>query len=166
MEPILIYDTTLRDGTQGKISTFSADEKLKIAKRLDEMGIHYIEGGWPGIQSTGHAFSIWPNAEIQDMPESRPSVPPANRASRPPTIPNLNAIAEKRQPTVAIFGKSWPLHVESIMDNTLEENLDMMPTALCLSQSHGREVIYDAEHFFDGFKDAQDYALETLHGRN
>ncbi|WP_319409208.1 citramalate synthase [uncultured Desulfosarcina sp.] len=162
MQPILIYDTTLRDGTQGENITFTADEKLKIAMRLDEMGIHYIEGGWPG--SNPRDIRFFDLAKRERFKTARIT---AFGSTRKPTIdaaddPNLKAILKSDTPAAAIFGKSWALHVQSIMDNTLEENLAMIADSVAFLKSHGREVIYDAEHFFDGFKDSPDYALETL----
>jgi 2-isopropylmalate synthase len=126
MEPILIYDTTLRDGTQGENVTFTADEKLKIAIRLDEMGIHYIEGGWPG--SNPRDIRFFDLAKREKFKTARIT---AFGSTRKPGIdaaddPNLKAIIKSATPTAAIFGKSWSLHVKSIMDNTLEENLAMI----------------------------------------
>ena len=162
MEPILIYDTTLRDGTQGENITFTADEKLKIAMRLDDMGIHYIEGGWPGSNPRDIRFfdlakrERFKTARITAFGSTRrPGIRAADDA-------NLKAILNSDAPAAAIFGKSWALHVQSIMDNTLEENLAMIAESVAFLKANGREVIYDAEHFFDGFKDDPDYALETL----
>ncbi len=162
MEPILIYDTTLRDGTQGENITFTADEKLKIAMRLDDMGIHYIEGGWPGSNPRDIRFfdlakrERFKTARITAFGSTRrPGIRAADDA-------NLKAILNSGAPAAAIFGKSWALHVQSIMDNTLEENLAMIAESVAFLKANGREVIYDAEHFFDGFKDDPDYALETL----
>ena len=162
MQPILIYDTTLRDGTQGENITFTADEKLKIAMRLDEMGIHYIEGGWPG--SNPRDIRFFDLAKRERFKTARIT---AFGSTRKPNIdaaddPNLKAILKSDTPAAAIFGKSWALHVQSIMDNTLEENIAMITDSVAYLKAHGREVIYDAEHFFDGFKDSPDYALETL----
>jgi 2-isopropylmalate synthase len=162
MEPILIYDTTLRDGTQGENVTFTADEKLKIAIRLDEMGIHYIEGGWPG--SNPRDIRFFDLAKREKFKTARIT---AFGSTRKPGIdaaddPNLKAIIKSATPTAAIFGKSWSLHVKSIMDNTLEENLAMIADSVEFLKANDREVVYDAEHFFDGFKDSPEYALETL----
>jgi 2-isopropylmalate synthase len=162
MQPILIYDTTLRDGTQGENITFTADEKLKIAMRLDEMGIHYIEGGWPG--SNPRDIRFFDLAKRERFQSARIT---AFGSTRRPGIaaaddPNLKAIMKSDTPAAAIFGKSWSLHVKAIMDNTLEENLAMIADSVAFLKANGREVIYDAEHFFDGFKDNPDYALETL----
>ena len=162
MQPVLIYDTTLRDGTQGENITFTADEKLKIALRLDEMGIHYVEGGWPG--SNPRDIRFFDLAKRERFNTTRIT---AFGSTRKPGIaaaddPNLQAILSTETPAAAIFGKSWPLHVETIMANTLSENLAMIADSVAFLKSHGREVIYDAEHFFDGYKDVPDYAVQTL----
>ena len=162
MEPILIYDTTLRDGTQGENITFTADEKLKIAKRLDDLGVHYIEGGWPGSNPRDMRFfelarrECFKTARITAFGSTRkPGIQAADD-------PNLKAIIDSGTPAAAIFGKSWTLHVTSVMENTLAENLAMIADSVAFLKENGREVIYDAEHFFDGFKDDPDYALDTL----
>ncbi len=162
MQPILIYDTTLRDGTQGENITFTADEKLKIAKRLDDMGIHYIEGGWPG--SNPRDMRFFELAKRETFSRARIA---AFGATRKPGIAaaadaNLNAIIESGTPAAAIFGKSWSLHVQAIMEITLAENLEMIADSVAFLKANDREVIYDAEHFFDGYKDDADYALRTL----
>jgi 2-isopropylmalate synthase len=162
MEPILIYDTTLRDGTQGENITFTADEKLKIAKRLDDLGVHYIEGGWPG--SNPRDMRFFELARRESFKTARIT---AFGSTRKPGIraaddPNLKAIIDSGTPAAAIFGKSWTLHVTSVMEITLAENLAMIADSVAFLKENGREVIYDAEHFFDGFKDDPDYALDTL----
>ncbi len=162
MEPIRIYDTTLRDGTQGENVTFTADEKLKIAMRLDDMGIHYIEGGWPG--SNPRDVRFFDLAKGENFNNARIT---AFGSTRKPGIAaeddiNLKAIINSETPVAAIFGKTWPLHVESVMGNSLEENLAMIGDSIEFLKNAGREVIYDAEHFFDGFKQAPGYAVETL----
>ncbi|NNF99747.1 MAG: citramalate synthase [Desulfobacteraceae bacterium] len=162
MEPTLIYDTTLRDGTQGENINFSAAEKLKIAKRLDELGIQYIEGGWPGSNPRDMAFFDMARGESFENGKLT-----AFGATRKPNSQchedkNLIALLEAETPAVAIFGKSWMLHVEEIMENSPEENLAMIRESVQYLNAKGREVIYDAEHFFDGFKDDPDYAVRTL----
>lgn len=162
MEPILIYDTTLRDGTQGENISFSAKEKIKIAKKLDEIGVQYIEGGWPG--SNRRDVRFFKLAQKEHFEQARIT---AFGSTRKPGIksaddPNLKALIASNTPAVAIFGKSWPLHVENIMGNTRQENLDMIRESVAFLRSHDREVIYDAEHFFDGYKDDPDYATQTL----
>jgi 2-isopropylmalate synthase len=162
MPPILIYDTTLRDGTQGENINFSAEEKVKIAKRLDDAGIHYIEGGWPGSNPRDKKFF-----ELADPGDFRNAQLAAFGSTRRPGVAtqddaNVSALIESGTPVVTIFGKTWDLHVKKIMDNTLEENLAMIRDTVSYLKSEGREVIYDAEHFFDGYKDNPEYAMETL----
>ncbi len=162
MEPILIYDTTLRDGTQGENINFSAKEKVKIAKKLDEIGVQYIEGGWPG--SNHRDVQFFELAQTETFKQTRIT---AFGSTRKPGIrteddPNLQALIASNTPAVAIFGKSWPLHVETIMQNTRDENLAMIEESVAWLKSHDREVVYDAEHFFDGYKDDSDYAIQTL----
>ncbi len=162
MEPILIYDTTLRDGTQGENINFSSEEKVKVAKKLDELGIHYIEGGWPG--SNVRDVRFFELAKREQFTRARIT---AFGATRKPGISadkdaNLKALIDSQTEAVAIFGKTWALHVEKIMSNTRHENLDMIRDSVSFLKTHGREVIYDAEHFFDGYKEDPAYALETL----
>ena len=162
MDPIFLYDTTLRDGTQGENITFSAEEKLNIAMRLDEIGIHYIEGGWPGSNPRDLAFF-----ELAKRVEFKHARLAAFGSTRKPGIgpdedANLKALLEAQTPTVTIVGKSWDLHVEKVMSNTLKENLAMISDSVAFLKQSGHEVIFDAEHFFDGYKNNRDYALETL----
>ena len=162
MDPIFLYDTTLRDGTQGENITFSAEEKLNIAMRLDDIGIHYIEGGWPGSNPRDLAF--FNLAKRVEFKHARLAAFGSTRKpdTRPEEDDNLKALLEAQTPTVTIFGKSWDLHVEKVMNNTLKENLAMISESVAFLKKRGREVIYDAEHFFDGFKNNKDYTLETL----
>ncbi|MDA3897147.1 MAG: citramalate synthase [Desulfobacteraceae bacterium] len=163
MEPILLYDTTLRDGTQGEKITFSGEDKIKIAKKLDELGIHYIEGGWPGSNVKDKEFFesaknvVFKNSRLTAFGSThRYGILPKNDK-------NLNAIIDCGAPVGTIFGKTWDLHVEKILRIGLEDNLDMIRSSLAyLKNSHLEEVHYDAEHFFDGFKENRDYALQTL----
>ena len=162
MQRVLIYDTTLRDGTQGEEVNFSAEEKIKVARKLDELGVDYIEGGWPGSNFRDLQFfklaqrETFSTAKITAFGSTRK---PNTRAE---DDPNLKALIQCRTPAVTIFGKSWTLHVRQVMENTLEENLAMISDSIEFLKSQGREVIYDAEHFFDGFKDDPDYAVRTL----
>jgi 2-isopropylmalate synthase len=163
MQPILLYDTTLRDGTQGENITFTADEKVKIALKLDDMGIHYIEGGWPGSNPKDMQFFDlakrvkFKSARLVAFGSTRkPDIQPAEDE-------NLTALLASETPTVAIFGKSWDLHVEAVMNNSLAENIDMIRDSVNFLKWNGREVIYDAEHFFDGYKNNRDYALQTIY---
>jgi 2-isopropylmalate synthase len=162
MDPILLYDTTLRDGTQGENVTFSADEKLNIAMRLDDIGIHYIEGGWPGSNPRDVAF--FKLAKRVTFNQARLAAFGSTRkpGTRPDRDNNLNALLETETPAVTVFGKSWDLHVEKIMNTTLQENLSMINDSVAFLKQHGREVIYDAEHFFDGYTENRDYAMQSL----
>ena len=162
MEPIYLYDTTLRDGTQGENITFSADEKVKIALRLDDIGIHYIEGGWPG--SNPKDMQFFDLAKRVSLKNARLVAFGSTRkpGTAPEQDPNLQALLAGGTPTVTIFGKSWDMHVEKIMANSLEENLAMINDSVRYLKDNGRETIYDAEHFFDGYKNNPDYAVKTL----
>ncbi len=162
MEKALLYDTTLRDGMQGENIFFSPEDKIKIAKRLDEAGIHYIEGGWPGSNPGAQTFFElakeikFSNAKITAFGATRRQDKTCDEDA------NIQALINCGAPAVTIFGKSWDLHVESIMGNTKEENLKMIKESVSYLLSNDREVIYDAEHFFDGYKTNPDYAVKTL----
>ena len=162
MEPILLYDTTLRDGTQGENINFSAREKVRIAQRLDDIGIHYIEGGFPGSNPRDKEF--FDRARKMTFNTSRLTAFGTTRRPgiRPEDDPNLKALLESGTPAVAVFGKGWDLHVTQIMGITLEENLAMIHESVAFLRENGREVIFDAEHFFDGYRDNRDYAVKTL----
>ena len=162
MEPIFLYDTTLRDGTQGENISFTAEEKIKIARRLDDLGIHYIEGGWPG--SNPRDIQFFELAKRIDFKQARltafgatcrPNIDPADDQ-------NVGALMESQAPVAAIVGKSWDLHVQKVMNNTLEENIAMIARTVKYFKENGREVFFDAEHFFDGFKHNKSYALQTV----
>ncbi|HEX5467192.1 MAG TPA: citramalate synthase [Candidatus Limnocylindrales bacterium] len=159
---VLLYDTTLRDGTQGEGLVLSLADKLKIARRLDEAGFPYIEGGWPGSNPKDVEFfaaareMTWQRARIAAFGSTR------HRANRPERDPNLTALVAAGTPVVTLFGKSWLLHVRDVLGATPEENLAMVGDSVAYCGQGGREVVYDAEHFFDGYKDDPAYALATL----
>ncbi|MBC8441250.1 MAG: citramalate synthase [Deltaproteobacteria bacterium] len=162
MEKTLIYDTTLRDGMQGENIFFSTEDKVKIAKRLDDAGIHYIEGGWPGSNpGAQHFFEL-----VKDIKFKNAKVAAFGSTRRPGKTcdqdANIQALINSQAPVITIFGKSWDLHVESIMENTKAENLAMIKESVAYLITHNREVFYDAEHFFDGYKANPNYALNTL----
>jgi 2-isopropylmalate synthase len=162
MKPVLLYDTTLRDGMQGENIFFSPDDKIKIAARLDDIGIHYIEGGWPGANPGAlHFFEM-----ARDMTFTNAKITAFGSTRHPKKTcesdKNLKALIDSQAPVLTIFGKSWDLHVESIMANTKKQNLSMIKESIQFLLSHGREVFYDAEHFFDGYRDNPEYALQTL----
>jgi 2-isopropylmalate synthase len=159
---IRIYDTTLRDGTQGEGISFSMEDKVRLAQRLDALGVHYIEGGWPGSNPKDMRFF----RRILDVPLKHARVA-AFGATRRAGIaaeadPSLQALVEARTPVATIFGKSWPFHVTHALQTTLPENLLMIADSVAFLTRHVEEVVYDAEHFFDGWKRDRDYALETL----
>ena len=162
MEPILLYDTTLRDGTQGENVSFSAEEKLKIALRLDDTGIHYIEGGWPG--SNPKDLQFFELAKKTKFKHARLTAFGCTRKAgiRARDDDKLQALVDSEAGVVAVFGKSWDLHVTQVMGNSLQENVAMIRDTVSHLRQNGREVVYDAEHFFDGYKNNRDYALETL----
>ena len=160
--PIYIYDTTLRDGSQGEQVNFSAEEKLRIARKLDEVGIHYIEGGWPG--SNPKDLRFFEMARQENFQNARLSAFGSTR--RPDRTPrdcqNIQALLEAETPVVTIFGKTWDLHATEILGVSLDENLDIIGESVAYLKEMGKEVIYDAEHFFDGYKSNPGYALETI----
>jgi len=159
---IRIFDTTLRDGTQAETISFSAEDKLHIAKRLDEFGIDYIEGGWPGSNPKDMAFFNLAR-DTQFKHARMVAFGSTKRAKNAiENDQNIRYLLEAETPVVAIFGKSWILHVEKALRITLEENLELIRESIAYLKSKGKEVIYDAEHFFDGYKDNAAYALETL----
>ncbi len=162
MAEITIYDTTLRDGSQMEGVNFSIQDKIHIAQRMDEFGIDYIEGGWPGSNPKDEAFFEeaarlhWKHAKISAFGSTR-------RASN--TVDNdrnMKLLIQSRAPVVTIFGKSWDLHVTEALRTTKSENIKMIEESVAYLKKQGREVIYDAEHFFDGYFSDPDYALETL----
>ena len=160
--PVILYDTTLRDGTQGENITLSLADKLRIARMLDEFGMPYIEGGWPGsnpkdIEFFAAARSMrWERARLAAFGMTR------HRSNAPSDDPNLRELVAAETPVVTIFGKSWLLHVTEVLGASPAENLDMIADSVGFVVDRGREAVYDAEHFFDGYRDDSDYALSTL----
>ena len=162
MKKIDIYDTTLRDGSQREGVSLSVTDKIKIAEKLDQLGISHIEGGWPGsnpkdIEFFRRAAKIkFTNARLCAFSSTRrPGVSASEDA-------NLKALIEARTETVTLFGKSWDFHVHDALKTTLEENLAMIRDSIEYLKSMGREVFFDAEHFFDGYKANPEYALATI----
>jgi 2-isopropylmalate synthase len=162
MKDISIYDTTLRDGSQGEGVTFSMEDKVRIAQRLDALGIHYIEGGWPGSNPKDIRFF----RQIQGAQLKQAKVAAFGSTRRPGIAPgsdpNLQALVDAGAPVATIFGKSWDFHVTEALETTLEENLAMITDSVGFLLRRFEQVIYDAEHFFDGFKRNREYALRTL----
>ncbi|MFH0845236.1 MAG: citramalate synthase [Pseudomonadota bacterium] len=159
---ILLYDTTLRDGTQGEQITLSAEDKLRIAKKLDQFGIHYIEGGWADSNPKDARFF----SMVQKTSFQNGKLAAFGRTRRPHVNPakskNLTALLKTEAPAVTIVGKSWDLHATQILGITLDENLAMIQDTLAYLKGQGREVIFDAEHFFDGYKNNPTYAVRTI----
>ncbi len=163
MEKIYIYDTTLRDGAQSEGISFSVKDKLRIARKLDELGIDFIEGGWPGSNPKDNEFFKEARKSLK-LKKSKlaafGSTRRANtKASSDAVIKNLLK-AETRY--VTIFGKSWDLHVKAVLRASLKENLNMIGDSVKYLKKRGRHVIFDAEHFFDGYEENPKYAIETL----
>ncbi len=159
---ISYFDTTLRDGTQGEGLSLSAEDKVRIAQRLDALGIHYIEGGWPG--SNPKDLEFFERAKSITFTHSRIVAFGSTYrwGNEPATDPNLQALIQAGTPAVSIFGKSWLLHVERALGITPAQNLELIRNSVAFLKAHDKHVIYDAEHFFDGYKDDADYALSTL----
>jgi 2-isopropylmalate synthase len=159
---IVLYDTTLRDGAQREGVSFSVDDKLKIAQRLDRLGVHYVEGGWPGSNPKDMVFfERAPELELEQ------AVVVAFGSTRRTGVAveedaNIGALVAANTPAVAVVGKSWDLHVRQVLNTTLEENLRLIADSVRYLKAQGREVIYDAEHFFDGYRADAAYARETL----
>ncbi|GIV78459.1 MAG: citramalate synthase [Litorilinea sp.] len=160
---IQIFDTTLRDGTQGEGVSFSCDDKLRIARRLDEFGVDYIEGGWPGSNPKDMEFFDRAQRELKLRHARIAAFGSTCRAGLDPADdPQIQLLISANTPVVTIFGKSWDLHVREVLRTSMEENLRMIRESVRYIKSQGREVIYDAEHFFDGYKANPEYALATL----
>ncbi|TMV47789.1 citramalate synthase [Paenibacillus mesophilus] len=160
--PVIIFDTTLRDGTQGEGISLSVEDKLKIAQKLDQLGVHYIEGGWPG--SNGKDIEFFHRSNELNLSHAKITAFGSTRRkdSKAETDPNLNRLVESGVRVATIFGKSWDFHVHTAIQTTLEENLNMIYDSVRYLKSQGLEVIYDAEHFFDGYKNNTEYALSTI----
>ena len=159
---VIIYDTTLRDGTQGEQTNFSAEEKLRIAQRLDDVHFHYIEGGWPGSNPKDvRFFEMAKNVKFKN---SRLTAFGSTRRahSKTESCPNLKALIKAGTPAAAIVGKSWDLHVAEILKTDLDENLAMIADSVEYLKSMGREVLFDAEHFFDGYKNNSRYTTKVV----
>ena len=159
---IWLYDTTLRDGSQREGISLSLEDKLRIAHQLDEMGVPFIEGGWPGANPKDVQF-FW---KLKEEPLQQAEITAFCSTRRPhrtaPEEKMLQAILAAGTHWVTIFGKSWDLHVTEGLKTSLAENLAMIADTIKYLRSQGRRVIYDAEHWFDGYKANPDYALKTL----
>ena len=163
MKRVSIFDSTLRDGAQAENITFTVKDKLNIVRSLDALGIDYIEAGNPGSNPKDLEFF----AQVKELRLEHAKLV-AFGSTRRRNIPveedkNVQALLTAQTGAVAIFGKSWDMHVTEIIKTTLEENLNMIKDTIRFLVSCGKEVFFDAEHFFDGCKENREYALSTLH---
>jgi 2-isopropylmalate synthase len=162
VKKVIIYDTTLRDGSQSEGISLSSGDKIKIAKRLDEFGVDYIEGGWPGSNPKDMEFFRqaadleWQTAKITAFGSTR------RIKTKVTEDQNIQLLLNAATPVVTIFGKTWDLHVTYGLRTTLEQNLEIIRDSIAYLKDKGKQVIYDAEHYFDGYKDNPEYALTTL----
>ncbi len=159
---VFIYDTTLRDGAQAEGISFSLEDKIKIAQRLDAIGVPFIEGGWPGSNAKDIEFF----RRIQSVPLRQAQVAAFGATRRAGMTceadPQVALLLAAETPVLTIVGKSWDLHVHHVLETTLTENLAMIADTVHYLKTRGRQVFYDAEHFFDGYKANPAYALECV----
>ncbi len=160
---VKLFDTTLRDGTQGEGVSISVDDKLKVAEVLDRLGVHYIEGGWPGSNPKDQLFFARAKKELKLKTAKLVAFSSTRRKGKTATADeNIKGLLAADTPVVCVFGKSWDSHVVHALRASLEENLEIISDTVSHLKSRKREVIYDAEHFFDGYKANRDYALRTI----
>ncbi len=156
-----IYDTTLRDGTQGEGVSFSVADKLRVAEKLDAFGVHYVEGGWPGSNPKDIEFfkqaakRKWKNTQIAAFGSTR------RKKIAAKDDPQVKLLVDAKTPVVTLFGKTWLLHVKEVLRTTPKENLAMIADTIRFLKKKGKKVIYDAEHALDGYKDNPEYAMAT-----
>jgi 2-isopropylmalate synthase len=157
-----VYDTTLRDGAQAEDVSFSAEDKIRVAQKLDDLGVHFIEGGWPGANPKDIEFFRM----IKTIPLKHAAVVAFGSTRKASNSvrkdPNLQALLAADTQTITIFGKTWSLHVTDALGISLSKNLELIADSVCYLRSRGRRVFYDAEHFFDGYKTNPEYALSTV----
>jgi len=162
MSLVKLYDTTLRDGTQAEDISFLVEDKIRIAHKLDELGIHYIEGGWPGSNPKDVAFF----RDIKRSKLSQAKIAAFGSTRRAKTTPdkdhNIKTLIAAEPDVITIFGKTWDFHVREALRISLEENVELIYDSLEFLKQNVAEVFYDAEHFFDGYKANPDYAIKTL----
>ena len=162
MRKVELYDTTLRDGAQTEGVSYSVSDKLRITRKLDELGINYIEGGWPGSNPKDMQFF----KQAKKLRLKTAKICAFGATARPHLKPekdaNIKSLLKAETEVVTVFGKSWTLHVKDVLKTTLDQNLKMISSSVKYLKSKRRKVIYDAEHFFDGAKDDFTYALKTL----
>ncbi len=161
-EQVFLFDTTLRDGTQGEGVSLSVDDKLKIVEKLDQLGVHYIEGGWPGSNPKDMEFF----KRVQEVNLQKATITAFGSTRRigikADEDENLQKLVESGVKAAAIFGKTWDFQVKEAIGTTLDENLQMIYDSVLFLKQSGLEVIFDAEHFFDGYKNNRQYAIEAI----
>ena len=161
-DAVEVLDSTLREGSQARGMNFTIQSKIKIALELDALGVHIIEAGWPGSNPKDielfkalREYSL-SNAKIAAFSATR------RRDAAPDDDPSLNAVIDSKADLAVVFGKSWKLHIETVLRASQEQNLDIIGDSVTYLREHGLDVIYDAEHFFDGYRDDPDLALGTV----
>jgi 2-isopropylmalate synthase len=159
---ILIYDSTLRDGTQREGISLSCDDKLRISQRLDDLGVAYIEGGWPGSNPKDVEFFLRVNELNLKTAKIAAFGSTCRVGSSPEEDANIQAMADSGASVCTVVGKSWDLHIRDVLKTDIHENLRIIQESVAYLKDQGREIIYDAEHFFDGYKADPTYALDTL----
>ena len=162
MSLVKLYDTTLRDGTQAEDISFLVEDKIRIARKLDEFGVHYIEGGWPGSNPKDVAF--FKDIKKEKLVQAKIAAFGSTRRAKvtPDKDNNIKTLVQAEPDVVTIFGKTWDFHVREALRISLEENLELIFDSLEYLKTKVPEVFYDAEHFFDGYKANPDYAIKTL----
>jgi len=162
MQDLKLYDTTLRDGSQAENISFSVEDKLRIARKIDELGVHYLEGGWPGSNPKDMQFF----KEMRNISLRHARVVAFGSTAKADTVPeedrNLKALIKSGTPAVTVFGKSWDIHVKDALHISLAKNVQLITDTVAYLKQQCAEVFFDAEHFFDGFKAHPAYALQTL----
>ena len=162
MPEVELYDTTLRDGSQAEGVSFSLKDKLRIVQMLDKLGVHYIEGGYPGSNPKDREFF----QQVKQLDLKHAHLTPFGSTRRAEKSPdeddNLLSLLDTDTKFVTLFGKSWTLHVTDVLSVSLEQNLEMIEDSVHFLTENGRNVIYDAEHFFDGYKEDAEYAMQTV----
>ncbi|WP_421901964.1 citramalate synthase [Maridesulfovibrio sp.] len=162
MKQIKIYDTTLRDGTQSEEINLSVQDKVRITRKLDDLGVHYVEGGWPGSNATDKEFfQEIQNYALKNCKISAFGSTHMNRLT-PENDPNLNALIESGAKAMSIFGKTWDFHATSALGVTLERNIELISNSIGYLRPHVEELFFDAEHFFDGFKANPEFTISCL----
>lgn len=162
MTTVMLYDTTLRDGGQGEDISFSLEDKLRIAEKLDDFGIHYIEGGWPSSnQKDMHFFREIKNVTLKNS-HIVAFGSTAKSGIHIEDDPHIQSLLHADTPVVTIVGKTWDFHVTNALQISLEQNLSLISTSIRFLKEHGKEVFFDAEHFFDGYKENPRYSITCL----